>query len=111
MAGTGAMDTGMGTATGTLSAICTRTHGTRIHVPGGYTHTRVDHYPLHNSRILRNPRVIRGEFLLSYARKMKLIDLPAASSRYAYAPARKPFLHRVKRSLEKVPDILVVPFS
>jgi hypothetical protein len=37
VAGTGTMDTGTGTATGTKRAICTRTRGTRIRVPAGYT--------------------------------------------------------------------------
>jgi hypothetical protein len=37
VAGAGSMDTGTGTAPGTKRAICTRTRGTRIRVPAGYT--------------------------------------------------------------------------
>jgi hypothetical protein len=37
LAGTDLVDMGTGRASGTEMAICTRTHGTRIHVPAGYT--------------------------------------------------------------------------
>jgi hypothetical protein len=54
LAGTGLGDKGMGLVPGTEKLICTRTRGTRIHVPAGYT------IPVSNT----NPASCHGLFIL-----------------------------------------------